>query len=144
MWPEAVEGIAAFLRSATVEGRLEELLPGAGPPAGQMLRVDGFEAEGAAVVALVPADRVVDLRKLATAANCSEVQRAPTVGFPFEGSRVFMDQSALSSESVWLEAGSPRHLLGLSPAQLVRVTSAETTDLLREARTGEGDDVPRG
>jgi prolyl-tRNA editing enzyme YbaK/EbsC (Cys-tRNA(Pro) deacylase) len=144
VWPEAVEGIAAFLRSAAVEGRLEELLPGAGPPAGQMLRVDGFEADGAAVVALVPADRALDLRKLVTATNCSDGRPAPTAGFPFQGARVFIDQSALSSESVWLEAGSPRHLLGLSPAQLIRVTNAETADLLREARAGEVDDVPRG
>jgi prolyl-tRNA editing enzyme YbaK/EbsC (Cys-tRNA(Pro) deacylase) len=144
VWPEAVERIAAFLRASGVEGRLEELLPGAGPPAGQILRVDGFDADGAAVVALVPADRAVDRRKLATATNCSEVRPAPAAGFPFEGARVFMDQSALSSESVWLEAGSPRHLLGLSPAQLARVAHAETADLLREARTGEVDDVPRG
>ena len=144
MWPEAVERIAAFLRSASVEGRLEELLPGAGTPAGRMLRVDGFDAEGAAVVALVPADRAVDVRKLSAATNGSKVRPAPATGFPFAGARVFIDQSALSSESVWLEAGSPRHLLGLSPAQLTRVTSAETADLLREARTGEGDDVPRG
>jgi prolyl-tRNA editing enzyme YbaK/EbsC (Cys-tRNA(Pro) deacylase) len=108
-----------------------------------MLRVDGFDAEGAAVVALVPMDRAVDARKLA-AATSAEVRPAPAAGFPFAGARVFIDQSALSSESVWLEAGSPRHLLGLSPAQLARVTHAETADLLREARTGEVDDVPRG
>jgi hypothetical protein len=145
VWPEAVEGIAAFLRSAGVEGRLEELLPGAGPPAGQMLRVDGFDADdGAAVVALVPADRTVDRRKLAAATNSSEVRPAPAAGFPFEGARVFIDQSALSSESVWLEAGSPRHLLGLSTTQLTRLTNAETAELLKEARTGEVDDVPRG
>ena len=144
MWPEAVEGIAAFLRAAGVEGRLEELLPGAGPPAGQVLRADGFDAEGAAVVVLVPADRAVDPRKVAVATNSSEVRPVPTAEFPFEGARVFIDQSALSFESVWLEAGSPRHLLGLSPAQLTRVTNAETADLLREARTGEVDDVPRG
>jgi hypothetical protein len=144
VWPEAVERIAAFLRASGVEGRLEELLPGAGPAAGQMLRVDGFDGDGVAVVALVPADRAVDLRKLATAANCSEVGPAAAVGFPFAGARVLMDQSALSSESVWLEAGSPRYLLGLTPAQLTRVTHAETADLLREARTGEVDDVARG
>jgi len=144
VWPEAVEGIAAFLRSAGVEGRLEELLPGAGPPAGQMLRAEGFDAQGAAVVALVPADRAVDPRKLAAATNSPEVRPAPAAGFPFDGARVFMDQSTLSSESVWLEAGSPLHLVGLSPAQLIRVTNAETGDLLREARTGEVDDVPRG
>jgi prolyl-tRNA editing enzyme YbaK/EbsC (Cys-tRNA(Pro) deacylase) len=43
-----------------------------------------------------------------------------------------MEQSVLSSEAVWLEVGSPRHVLGLSPAQIVRVTKAETADLLRE------------
>ena len=144
MWPEAVERIAAFLRASGVEGRLEELLPGAGPPAGRLLRVEGFEGDGAAVVALVPADRAVDLRKLAAGANCSEVRAAPAAGFPFARARVFVDQSALSSESVWLEAGSPRHLLGLPPAELTRITQAETADLLEEARTGEVDDVPRG
>jgi hypothetical protein len=145
VWPEAVERIAAFLRASGVEGRLEELLPGAGPPAGQiLLRVDGYDGDGAAVVVLVPRNRAVDLRKLAIAMNSSDVRPATAAGFPFEGARVFMDQSALSSESVWLEAGSPRHLLGLPPAQLVRVTHAETADLLREARTGEVGDVPRG
>jgi prolyl-tRNA editing enzyme YbaK/EbsC (Cys-tRNA(Pro) deacylase) len=144
VWPEAVERVAAFLRAAGVEGRLEELLPGAGPPAGQMLRADGFDADGAAVVVLVPRDRAVDRRKFAAAANCPKVLPAPAAEFPFEGARVFMDQSALSFESVWLEAGSSRHLLGLSPAQLARVTNAETADLLKEARTGEVDDVPRG
>ena len=144
MWPEAVERIAAFLRSAGVEGRLEESLPGAGPPAGQMLRVDGFDAGGATVVTLIPADRAVDPQKLAAATKSSEVRPTPATDFPFQGVRVFMDQSALSFESIWLEAGSPRHLLGLSPAQLARITNAETADLLTEARTGEGDDAPRG
>ena len=132
------------LRSAGVEGRLEESLPGAGPPAGQMLRVDGFDAEGATLVALVPADRAVDPQKLAAATKSSEVRSTPTTVFPFQGDRVFMDQLVLSFESIWLEAGSPRHLLGLSPAQHARITNAETADLVTEARTGEVDDVPRG
>jgi prolyl-tRNA editing enzyme YbaK/EbsC (Cys-tRNA(Pro) deacylase) len=45
---------------------------------------------------------------------------------------VFMDQTVVSSDVVWLEAGSPRHVVSLSPAQVIRVTSAETADLLRE------------
>jgi hypothetical protein len=144
VWPEAVERIAVFLRSAGVEGRLEESLPGAGLPAGQMLQVDGFDAEGATVVALIPADRAVDPKKLAAATKSSEVRPTPAMVFPFQGVRVFMDQTVLSFESIWLEAGSPRHLLGLSPAQLARITDAETADLLTEAGTGEVDDVPRG
>jgi prolyl-tRNA editing enzyme YbaK/EbsC (Cys-tRNA(Pro) deacylase) len=43
-----------------------------------------------------------------------------------------MDQSLLSAEGVWLEAGSPRHVLEASAVQIARVTRAETADLLRE------------
>jgi hypothetical protein len=145
VWPEAVERIAVFLRSAGVEGRLEESLPGAGPPAGQKLRVHGFDAEGGAtVVALIPADRAVDPQKLAAATKSSKLSPAPATVFPFQGVRVFMDQTALSFESIWLEAGAPRHLLGLAPAQLARITNAETADLLTEARMGEVDGESRG
>jgi prolyl-tRNA editing enzyme YbaK/EbsC (Cys-tRNA(Pro) deacylase) len=132
VWPEAVERVAAFLRASGVEGRLEELLAGAGPPSGQKLRADEFDGDGGPVVALVPVDRAVDERKLAAAAGCPAVRPAPATAFPFEGARVFLEQSVLSSEAVWLDVGSPRHVLGLSPAQVARVTRAETADLLRE------------
>ena len=132
VWPEAVESIAAFLRAAGVEGRLEERLPGAAAPAGQKVRAEGFDGDGVAVVAIVPVGRALDERKLAAAAGCREVRPAPALPFPFEGARVFMDQSILSAAGVWLEAGSPRHLLGLSPVQIARVARAETADLLRE------------
>jgi len=132
VWPDAVERIAAFLRAAAVEGRIEELLPGAAPPAGQKLRADAFDMEGGALVVLVPAERTVDERKLAAASSCDDPRAAPAIGFPFEGARVFIDQSVLSAHAVWLEAGSSRHVLGVSPAQLARVTSAQTADLLRE------------
>jgi prolyl-tRNA editing enzyme YbaK/EbsC (Cys-tRNA(Pro) deacylase) len=132
VWPEAVERIAAFLRVSGVEGRLEELLPGAGPPPGRQLSAKGFDGNGAALVAVVPAGRRVDERKLAAAAGYDEMRSAPTTVFPFEQARVFMDQSILSFDAVWLEAGSPRHILGLTPVQFARVTNAETADLLRE------------
>lgn len=132
MWPDAVESIAAFLRSAAVEGRLEELLPGAALPAGQKLRADAFDTEGGALVVVVPSERRVDDRKLAVASSCKDVRAAPAISFPFEGARVLIDQSVLSAQAVWLEAGSSRHVLQISPAQLVRVTSAQTADLLRE------------
>jgi prolyl-tRNA editing enzyme YbaK/EbsC (Cys-tRNA(Pro) deacylase) len=132
MWPEPVERIAAFLRVSGVEGRLEELLPGAEPPAGQKLCAAGFDADGAAVVALIPSGRRVDERKLAAAVGCHEVRPAPVGGFPFEDARVFMDQSILSADAIWLDAGSQRHVLGMAPVQVARVTKAQTTDLLRE------------
>ena len=132
MWPEAVERIAAVLRVSGVEGRLEELLPDAGPPPGRKVSAKGFDGDGAAVVALVPAGRSVDTQKFGVAAGCAEVRPSPATVFPFEKARVFMDQSILSFDSVWLEAGSPDHVLGLTPVQLARVTNAETADLLRE------------
>jgi hypothetical protein len=132
MWPEAVEQIAAFLRVSGVEGRLEELLPGAGPPPGRKLPAEAFDGAGAVLVALRPAGRSVDARKLGAAAGCDEVRPVPATIFPFENARVFMDQSILSFDAVWLEAGSPRHVHGMTPVQLARVTNADTADLLRE------------
>jgi prolyl-tRNA editing enzyme YbaK/EbsC (Cys-tRNA(Pro) deacylase) len=133
VWPEAVERIAAFVRASGAEGRLEELLAGAGPPAGRKLRADAFDGGAGTVVAVVPDDRVVDTRKLALAAGCLEMRPAPATAFPFQGARVFMDRSVVSLAAVWLEAGSPRHVLGLSPAQIARVTRAEIADLLRQS-----------
>jgi hypothetical protein len=133
VWPEPVERIAAFLRASAVEGRLEELLAGAEPPAGEKLRADRFDAGGAGVVvALVPAGRSVDERKLAAVAGVDDLHSVPATDFPFPEARVFMDQSILSADAVWLEAGSPRHVLALSPVQIARVTKALTADLLRE------------
>ncbi len=132
MWPETVERIAAFLRASGVEGRLEELLPGAGPAAGQKLRADAFDTDGGTLVVLVPVERSIDEQKLATASSCQKLRPMPAIGFPFEGTRVFIDQSLLSAGEVWMEAGSPRHVLRLSPAQIARITSAQTADLLRE------------
>jgi prolyl-tRNA editing enzyme YbaK/EbsC (Cys-tRNA(Pro) deacylase) len=133
VWPEAVERIATFLRASGVEGRLEELLPGAGPPTGQKLRADAFDTDGGTVVVvLVPVERTVDEQKVAAASGAKDVRPALAREFPFEGARVFMDHSLLAVGAVWLEAGSPRHVLGLSPAQIARVTSAQTADLLRE------------
>jgi hypothetical protein len=132
VWPEAVEHIAAFLRDSGVEGRLEELLPGAGPPPGRKLSAEGFDSDGVLMVALVPAGRSVDAQKLGVLAGRAAVRSVPATVFPYEKARVFMDQSILSFDAVWLEAGSPRHVLGLTPVQLARVTDAETADLLRE------------
>jgi prolyl-tRNA editing enzyme YbaK/EbsC (Cys-tRNA(Pro) deacylase) len=95
VWPEAVERIAVFLRASGVEGRLEELLAGAGRPAGQKLRASVFDGDGGTVVALVPDDRAVDARKLAHAAGSPEMRPAPATDFPFEGARVFMDLSVV-------------------------------------------------
>ncbi len=132
MWPEPVERIAALLRDAGVQGRLEELPKDADSAPGPAVRAAGFECDGRALVVLVPADRAIDRDKLAVAADCVTLRPAPLPAFPFQPARVFLDRSALTMGEVWLEAGTPRHVLGLAPGQLVRLTRSETADLLLE------------
>jgi prolyl-tRNA editing enzyme YbaK/EbsC (Cys-tRNA(Pro) deacylase) len=131
-WPEPVEQIAAFLRSAGTEGRIEELPAGVDEPPGIALRAAGFECAGRMLVTLVPAHRAIDRDKLAGAAGCSTLRPAPFPAFPFQSARVFMERSVLSTGIVWLKAGSPRHVLGLNPGQLIRLTRSETADLVQE------------
>jgi prolyl-tRNA editing enzyme YbaK/EbsC (Cys-tRNA(Pro) deacylase) len=133
MWPEAVERIAIFLRASGVEGQLEELLDDAETPPGVLLQATAFECGAGLVVGLVPAGRTLDEGKLARAAGCPTVRPTPAREFPFQGAKVFLDRTALTASTVWLEVGSPRHLLGLVPAHLVRLIGAETRDLVAES-----------
>jgi prolyl-tRNA editing enzyme YbaK/EbsC (Cys-tRNA(Pro) deacylase) len=132
VWPEPVERIATLLRSAGVQGRLEELPADADEPPGPAFRAAGFECDGRALVALVPAERAIDRDKLAAAAKCTTLRPAPLPDFPYRRTRVFVDRTALSTPVVWLEAGSPRYYLGLAPGQLMHLTRAQTPDLLLE------------
>ena len=132
MWPEPVERIAALLRATGAEGRLEELPAGSDKPPGTSLLSVGFRCDGRSLVALVPADREVDRDKLGRLANCTALRPVRTPPFPFEGARVFLDRTTLSTGLLWLEAGSPRHVVGIAPSQLARVTRLETADLLTE------------
>jgi len=133
VWPEPVEQIAAFLRAAGAAGRLEELPADADSAPGPAVRVAGFECDGRSLVALVPDDRAIDRDKLAAAAGCTTLRPAPAPEFPFQPGRVFMDWALISMPTLWLEAGSARYMLGLSPHDLARLTRAETADLLLEA-----------
>lgn len=133
VWPDSVERIAAFLRASGSEGRLEEVLPGSEPPPGLRLSARAFECDGRTLVGLVPSARNVDREKLAAAADCVAPRpAASSPGFPFQGALVFLDQSVLGAQTVWLELDPPRHFLGLAPAQLLRLTRSKTTDLVVE------------
>jgi prolyl-tRNA editing enzyme YbaK/EbsC (Cys-tRNA(Pro) deacylase) len=145
VWPDSVERIAAFLRASGTEGRLEQVLAGAGPPPGLQLRAQTFDCEGGTVVGVIPSARSLDRQKLATAAECTPLRRAASsIGFPFQGAVVFVERAALAAPTVWLELDAPRHFLGLAPGQLLRLTHARTADLVSENRTGEVDDRARG
>jgi prolyl-tRNA editing enzyme YbaK/EbsC (Cys-tRNA(Pro) deacylase) len=126
MWPEPVERIAAFLRESEAHGRLEELPAGEDAPPGPGARAEAFECDRNTIVALVPDDREIDRARLARRAGCGELKPVSARAFPFQGTRVLVDRSLLALRTVWLEAGSPRHVVGLGPRQLLRLTRAET------------------
>ncbi|MDX6438350.1 MAG: hypothetical protein QOF45_933 [Gaiellaceae bacterium] len=157
-WPEPVERVAAYLREAGAEARLEELETGAttaedaaraaGCPLGQIVKSIVVVCDGGAVMALVPGDRRADLDKIARAAGATEARLASAAevedatGFvpggvaPFPLSsvvRVLIDQGLLAHDTVWIGAGSSTHLAALSPGDLVRLARARPIDAVQEA-----------
>ena len=98
------------------------------------------------VVALVPGDRRGDPEKVARiagsesarVASAREVEEAtgfaPGAVAPFPLPRVdviLLERTLLQHAIVWAGAGSPRHLVGLAPAELGRLARARPTDVVR-------------
>ncbi|HEV7132385.1 MAG TPA: YbaK/EbsC family protein [Gaiellaceae bacterium] len=153
-WPEPVERVAAFLRERGADARLEEFSEGT-PTAAAAARAAGCEQEqivkslvfvcgGAYVLALLPGHRRADAAKVAAAAGAGEARIArpeevlEATGFepgavaPFAAARVervLVDGELLQQELVWVGAGSPRHMAGLAPRDLVRLANAVAADL---------------
>ena len=157
-WPEPVERVAGFLRSAGAEARLEEVSGGASTAAAaaeaigcgldQLVESVVFVVEGAAVVALVPGDRQGDTAKVASALGVAAVRPArpdeveAATGFaaaavaPFplaRVSRVLLEQRLLAKPVVWVGGGSTRHKVRLSPAELLRLARAQPADVVQDA-----------
>ena len=158
-WPDEVERVAAYLREAGAESRVEEFPEGTptaedaaqavGCELGQIVKSLVFDCDGRAVLVLVPGDRRADRRKVGAAAGCTtariagpeQVQNAtgfePGAVAPFPLPRVqsiFFDRSLLQHRLVWIGAGSPRHMAALAPTELVRLARAQPMDAV-ESRT---------
>jgi prolyl-tRNA editing enzyme YbaK/EbsC (Cys-tRNA(Pro) deacylase) len=156
-WPESVQRVARFLVAAGAEARLEEFSEGTptakdaaravGCKLGQIVKSIVLQCDGVPVVVLVPGDRRADVRKVAAAAGAAgaRVARAPEVeaatGFepgavaPFplpRVGRVFIDRALLTHERVWVGAGSPRHMAGLAPSELLRIARAQPMDAVQD------------
>ena len=157
MWPEPVERVTAYLREAAAEARVEEFLSGT-PTAEEAARAIGcelstivkslvFDCDGRPVVVMVPGDRKADAPKVAAAVGAARARIAgpdrvqEVTGFepgavaPFplaRVDRVLIDKSLLVHERVWIGAGSPRHMAGLSPGELVRLARAVPVDVARD------------
>jgi prolyl-tRNA editing enzyme YbaK/EbsC (Cys-tRNA(Pro) deacylase) len=153
-WPEPVERVAAVLRTQTVDARIEQFHEGTttaadaakavGCEQGQIVKSLVFVVDGHPLLALVPGDRRADAAKIAAKAGALEARvagpdevRAAT-GFEPGGvapfpvptvTRVLLDRELLQHEIVWIGAGSPNHVAGLSPLDLARVSGAEVADL---------------
>jgi prolyl-tRNA editing enzyme YbaK/EbsC (Cys-tRNA(Pro) deacylase) len=155
--PQPVERVAEVLRRSGAEARIEEFPQGtptaeaaaqaAGCALGQIVKSLVFEAGGRFVVAMIPGDRRADRQKVARAAgtrrarvaSAEEVEAATgfTPGavapFPLPAvDRLLIDRRLLTQEILWVGAGSEYYLAALSPSDLVRLTRAETGDLIQD------------
>ena len=162
-WPEPVERVAAYLRTAGAEARLEELESGtataedaaraAGCPIGQIVKSIVVLCDGRAVVALVPGDRRVDLTKIAQASGAADARIArgaeveQATGFspgsvaPFplpDVDSVLIDQSLLAHDTVWVGAGSAMHMAAMNPSVLVRLARAQPMDAVQDSTYHSG------
>jgi prolyl-tRNA editing enzyme YbaK/EbsC (Cys-tRNA(Pro) deacylase) len=154
-WPPPVERVAVYLRSAGAEARIEEFRVGTptaqaaadaiGCALAQIVKSLVVLCDGVPAIVLVPGDRRGDLVKAARAlggrharvARADEVE--PATGFapgavaPFPlPHRVLCERSLLRNAFVWCGAGSDRHMVGLAPVELLRLSRAELADLVRE------------
>ena len=154
-WPESVERVAAFLRSAAAEARIEEFgvetatagdaALAAGCDVGEIVKSLVAVCDDKPVLALVPGDRRVDTDKIARAVGASsgriaharEVTAftgfAPGAVAPFglPGiERVVIDRVLLAQDELWVGAGSTRHMAVLPTRELVRLTRAAPADIV--------------
>jgi Cys-tRNA(Pro) deacylase len=153
-WPEPVARVAEVLKRSGIDARVEEFSEGT-PTAGAAAKAVGasraqiakslvFVCDGRPTLVLVPGDRRADENKVAQAAGTRHARvarpdevRAATgfepggvAPFPASGvSQVLMAAELLAHERVWVGAGSERHMAGLSPVDLLRLTRARTADL---------------
>ena len=156
-WPDPVERVSAFLREAAAEARLEEFRAGTptaraaadalGCELRRIVKSLVFVCDGRFVLAMVPGDHRADAAKVAAAAGAAHAEIvgaeqveevtgfAPGAVAPFPLPRIdraFLDRSLLAHDLVWVGAGSPRHMAGLAPTELVRLARAETLDLVED------------
>jgi len=157
-WPEPVERIAVFLRATAAEARLEEFgvststareaAEAIGCPLEQVVKSLVFICGNTPVLALLPGDRRADPLKVAATVGedvsrvASPLEVLAATGFdpgavapfpPVSGTHVFIERTILARPVVWVGAGSPQHMAGLSPPELLRLTKGEPADLVEES-----------
>jgi prolyl-tRNA editing enzyme YbaK/EbsC (Cys-tRNA(Pro) deacylase) len=156
-WPEPVERVAAYLRAAGAESRLEEFSTPAATAQGaadaigceldQIVKSLVFMCDGKAVLALVPGSRRADAAKVAAEAGATDARVAKpaevvaATGFepggvspfpPPPGPPVLVERTILSNAVVWVGAGTEVHMAMVAPLELVRLTRGTPVDIVQE------------
>jgi Cys-tRNA(Pro) deacylase len=156
-WPEPVERVAAALRQAGAEARIdefeqvahtaEEAAEAIGCDLNRIVKSLLFDCDGNAVLVLVAGDRRADPEKVAAATGASRARVAgaaqveSATGFapgavsPFGLTRVLrvlIDEDLLVDGLLWVGAGSTRHMAGVPAAELIRVARAEPADVAQD------------
>jgi Cys-tRNA(Pro) deacylase len=154
-WPEPVERVAAVLRAAAVDARIEEFSEGAatardaarliGCELSQIVKSLVFVCDGAFVLALVPGDQRASEAAIARATGAGDVRVATgeevmlATGFapggvaPFPAravTRTLIDTSFVQHQVVWMGAGTSEYMAAISPQELQRLTNAAAVDLV--------------
>jgi prolyl-tRNA editing enzyme YbaK/EbsC (Cys-tRNA(Pro) deacylase) len=137
-WPEPVERVSSFLRESGAEARIQEFPEGtptaqaaaeaAGCDLEQIVKSLVFMCDERPVVALVPGDRRCDPGKVAAAVKAGSAR----VAKPPEVEDVLMERSFFSHSVVWAGAGSPSHMVGISPNELGRLSRARPMDVVAD------------
>jgi prolyl-tRNA editing enzyme YbaK/EbsC (Cys-tRNA(Pro) deacylase) len=155
--PDSVARVARFLSEARAEARIQEFRGGTptaedaakavGCELDQIVKSLVFLCDERPVLVMVPGSRRADSRKIAAAAKASSGKIAPAAtvkeatGYPVGGvapfalrriETVFIDRALLAWKLVWTGAGSDRHMAGIAPAELVRLTKARSIDACAE------------
>lgn len=146
--------VAEVLKRSGVDARVEEFPEGTptasaaakavGTSRAQIVKSLVFICDGRPTLALVPGDRRADENKVAAAAGSryARVARPDEVlaatgfepggvaPFPAPGiAQVLVAGELLAHDRVWIGAGSERHMVGISPVDLQRLTQARAGDL---------------
>lgn len=147
-----MQRVARYLADVRAEARLQEFKQGT-PTAGQAAEAVGceldqivkslvFVCDDVPVLVLVPGSYRADPGKVAAAVEASSARIATPaqvkaitgfeVGgvapFPAAIGEVLIERSLLSWTLVWVGAGSDRHMAGLAPTELLRLTKARAID----------------
>jgi prolyl-tRNA editing enzyme YbaK/EbsC (Cys-tRNA(Pro) deacylase) len=155
VWPEPVERVARVVRGEAVEATIQEFPEGTltaedaaravGCRLEQIVKSVLFMCDVGPVLALVPGDRRADEGRVLAEAGAGSIRIAyarevlaltgfepgSVAPFPLVAVEiVLLERTILQHTQVWIGAGSPVHMAGLSPSELEHLSGGRAADIL--------------